>query len=1183
MRLIGVRRATSFRFTRVTSLGLAAMLTLLTAGTGAAQEFRGTLLGRVTDQQGGAIPHATVVVTNEGTNVPSEALTEADGAYTVPFLIPGTYRVEVALTGFKKFVRSGVTVGVTQHVTVDARLELGEMTEVVEVRAEASLLDRASGSLGQTIDVTQVEDTPLNGRNPFMLNRDVAGVNWNATVGGNTGTSGLRPFDNSGISNWSMNGGRTSTNEFLLDGAPNSTRGRYNFAPPVDAVEEIKVQTNTYDAQYGRTGGGVVNMTLKSGTNELHGQAFEFLKNDIFNANAALNVEQGKPKPPNQSNQYGFVVRGPVIRNRTFFMGTFEGLRERVPFPNTTSVPTEAERRGDFSQSYSDQRTPLDIYDPLTTRPDPSRPGQFIRDQFSCNGVKNVICPDRINPISLKILNSIYPLPNVPGQRLNNYLNPVNKARYDYDSEIGRVDHKFSDSSKLFVSLGHNLRNEFRSQNGLQGTFANQGEWPQTRINRNAIADWVKTIGDHSLLNVRGGFTWFTEDTTQSEAKTFDRSTLGFVNLPGQYLPFISLQDHSNVGVKGDGRPTSDRTTSIQANFTRTLARQTLKAGGEYRYIENLPFTTGDYNGQFAFTRGFTQRDPNTNPGNVTGNSVASFLLGYPATNNGNDNSDFGGGTAKSEFWHYTALFVQDDFRASSKLTINAGLRWDYESAVFDAQNRLTRGFAFDQANPLAGQIVNRPGFDQCPACANLRGGLLFAGVNGVPRGLFDREPFNFQPRAGFAYSVNEKTVLRGGYGLYYSFRSQTGSQDGFVVTTPYIANDLGGRVGIPELTVNAFAHPFPNGPTPAPGSSLGLLTQVGRGISFDDPANKMPHIHQYNITVSREVLPSLLVELSYVGSQTRNIAVGHNLNGISAADLARGAADNNYLQQNVPNPFAGLLPGTTRNGATIQRQNLLTPYPEFGGITENAMAIGKGWYNSLQLVVQKRFSKDLSFLSSYTFSRTMEQASFLNDQDTQMVVQRASYDRPHVWNFTGTYALPIGRDKMFGRTMSPVLNAVVGGWQANWNFNWQSGRPLGTPGNTLEPLPGTSPVLAHPTADRWFNTCYLDTTGNLQSCLPGESPVWQQRPPFTLRTTPDRFADIREPWKPTLDASIFKRFDLPNQMRFELRLEAFNVTNTVIYNNPSTALGANFGRIVTPRGSAYIPRNMQVGFKLFF
>ena len=1166
---------------RILIVVLAALVVVGAVRVAGAQDFRGTILGRITDPQGGAIPHVPVLVINEETGVASEALTQVDGAYAAPFLLPGRYRVEVALTGFKKFVQSGVAIGVSQHVTVDAQLAIGEVTETVDVRAEASLLDRASGALGQTIDAQRVEDMPLNGRMIFMLNRLAGGVNWQVPTFGATGTSGLRPFDNGGGSAWSINGGQVSTNEFLLDGAPNSTRGRYNFGPPVDAVEEFRIQTNTYDAQYGRTGGGVVNMTLKSGSNTLRGQAWNFLKNDRLNANNTLNNSQGEKKPPYQANQYGVTIRGPIVHSKTFFMGTFEGLRERVPFPQTASVPTEAERRGDFTRSYSDQLTPLVIYDPLTTTCNAA--GQCTRTPFP----NNVIPADRINPIALKLL-ALYPLPTLAGQRLNNFVNPINKARYDYDSELARIDHNFSDTSKIFASVHHNHRDEFRSTNGMQGSPANQGQWPQTRINRGGTVDWVRSIGTRSLLNLRGGYTWFTEDVEQREAKQFDRTQLGFQNLPGTYMPRIGLEQYNvpgstttSIGVGSDGRGTSDQTASVQGNLTRNFARQTVKAGGEHRLIRATPVTSGDYNGYFNFTRGYTQRDPNSGD-NVSGNSVASFLLGYPSSQ-----SQFGGGNERRETWHYTALYVQDDVRLSPRLTLNLGLRWDYESGVVDAENRLIRGLAFDQANPLAARVRTAPGVGECPACSNLRGGLLFAGVDGVPRALFDSDRDNIQPRAGFAYSLNDKTVLRGGYGLYYSFRSQLGSQNGFFVTTPYIAGDINGRVGVPELGLNTLASPFPSGPLQPLGASEGLLTQVGRGISFDDPTFELPHIHQYNITLTREITRNLTVEASYVGSQTRGLATvlttnttGKNINAISAEDMAKGAG---YLQAQVANPFAGLLPGTSRNGATIQRQELLRPYPEFGDITENSLGIGKAWYNSLQLIVQKRVSRGLTFTSSYTFSRTMEKDEFLNSQDAEPRTMIADQDRPHIWQFNGVYQLPFGRGQMFGSNAGTALNRIVGGWQFNWNFNWQSGRPLGMPGG-VEPVAGTSATLANPTPDRWFNTCYADLNGALQKCLPGESPVWRQRPPFTLRTTPLRFDDIRVPWKPTLDASVFKHLELTRRTRLEIRLEAFNLTNTVIFGPPNTTFNdANFGKIAEPRGSVYFPRNVQLGAKLSF
>jgi hypothetical protein len=1166
-------------------VGLFAALFLLTCSlesvhVAMAQEFRGTILGRVTDPLGAVIPGAAVTAVNEQTNASSKAITGSDGAYNIPFLNPGSYKLEVEVAGFRKYLQSGITINVSQKATINVKMEVGTLNETVTIQENASLVDQATGSLGQVVDNKKVEALPLNGRMIFMLNQIAAGVMWRVPNLGASGTSGLRPFDNNGGSDWSMNGGRPSTNEFLLDGAPDSTRGRFNFSPPVDAVQEFKVQTNTYDAQYGRTGGGVVNMTLKSGANSFHAQAWDFIRYGAWDANATLNNALGQPKPPHQYNQYGVTATGPVTKNKTFWMFTWEGLRERVPFPVTTSVPTASERTGDFTKSYTDQATPLVIYDPLTTR---TVAGKLVRDQISCNGVLNVICPNRINPIAQKILNTIYSLPNIATQRLNNFLSPINKGKYNYNAELVRIDHTFSSKSKMFGTFYHNHRDEFRSNNGLQGTFGNQGQWPQTRNNYGFTLDWVYTLSPKSLLNFRVGFTRFLEQAFQTDVKKFDRAQLGFQNLPGKFLPRVDLEQYTGIGVGSEGPNVVDNTGSIQANFTQTLTRHTLKFGGEYRNIRSNPQTSGNSNGFFNFSRAFTRKDPNT-ADSTSGNSVASFLLGYPA------NANVGAASARALQWHYPVLFIQDDFRVTPRLTLNLGLRWDYEVGVTERYNRFVRGFGFNQTNPLADRVKNAPGVLECPACANLQGGLLFAGVNGVPRGLFNPDRNNFQPRFGFAYSPGWEhgwlkrltggpamTSIRVGFGVYYLPTTQTGSQTGFFLDTPYIANDLNGKVGVPEIGVNTFSNPFPNGLASASGASAGLLTQVGQGLSFDNPDRVIPYIYQYNFSIQRELRHNILVDVAYVGSQTRHLSVSTGINEISAADLAKGAT---YLQTTVTNPFAGLLPGTGRNGATIQRQELLRPFPEFGGITENSLAVGKTWYNAFQMKIEKRFSRGLSFLSSYTWSKNMEQNNFLNSQDTVMVRQLTDYDRTHRWVLSGIYELPFGHGKPFVKSAHGVVNQLIGGWQTQWIFTAQSGVPLGAP--DLERI--SSPKLASPTPDRYFNTCYRDTTGALKACLPGESPVWFQRAPFTLRTTANRLSEIRNPWKPILDMSVFKTFHFTERFKLEYRFETFNTLNSVIFAAPNTTFSsANFGQIVQPRGSVYFPRNVQMALKLYF
>jgi hypothetical protein len=960
-----------------------------------------------------------------------------------------------------------------------------------------------------------------------------------------------------------MNGGRPSSNEFLIDGAPASTRGRFNFSPPVDAVGEFRVQTNTYDAQYGRTGGGVVNMSLKTGTNELHGQVWEFMRRGEWDANATINkaVDPPRDRPYHSYNQWGGTVTGPIVKSRTFFAATYEGLRERVPFPLQTSVPTSAERRGDFSRGYADQPTPLVIYDPLTTRVEN---GRLVRDPFP----GNVIPASRINPIALQIL-ALYPMPTDADKRLDNFVNPENLGRYDYHSEVLRVDHQINPRSKAFLTLYHNLRHEYRSNNALQGSMANQGQWPQTRHNVGGTLDGVRTLGAGSVINVRLGFTRFTESFYQSDVHAFDRSQLGFGNLPGKLLPRIDLEQYPGLGVGSEGKGTVDNTASVQANFTKAFPRHTLKLGAEYRNIRSNPSTTGNANGLFGFTRAFTRGDPN-NADRVSGNSIASFLLGYPASGN------VGAARSQALEWHYPVLFVQDDVRLTRRLTLNLGLRWDYESPVTERYDRMVRGFAFDQTSPLAASAKDAAGAAECPACADLKGGLRFAGVGGVSRGLFKPDWNNVQPRAGFAFAIDSKTVLRGGYGLYFLSTGQLGIQTGFFIDTPYFASDVSGRVGQPELGLNTFSSPFPRGLAVAPGADAGLLTQAGRDISFDDPDRVIPSIQQWNLGAQRRLGTDLVVEVAYAGSYSKQLPLAKNINAVPAEAFAVGAT---VLQRQVANPFAGLLPDTGRNAATLQRQELLRPYPQFANVTENSLSVGKTWFKSLQVRVEKRFSKGLQFLSAYTLSRGEQENDFLNSQDAQPVHELTSRDRTHRWVLSGRYELPFGRGRRFANAARGLVQQLVGGWQVQWIYTMQSGLPLGAP----DLIPLASAKLDHPTRERWLNTCYLDRTGTTQRCLADETPVWQQRQAFTLRVMPNRFSDIRVPQKAyQMDASFFKEFRL-RKARLQYRLEAFNLFNSAFWYAPVTDFtSVNFGRI-TNQGSRNFPRQIQMSLKTYF
>ena len=1151
---------------------LGAFALSLTAGGATAQESRGSIGGRIMDSSGAPAPGAAVTAVNETTNIASTTISKQDGAYAISFLNPGRYRVEVRLAGFSTFQRSGVNVAVAQSATVDVVLKVGDVSETLSVTADAPPLEKATGSLGQVIDRETLETTPLNGRMIYALLQLAPGVDWDPDVGGGGagGSSGLKPFDNIVGSSWSLNGGRASRNEFLIDGAPASTRGQYNFAPPVDAVEEFRVQTNTYDAQYGRTGGGVVNLSLKTGTNKFQGQLWEFMRRTGWDANYTVNKSANppQPRPEHSENQWGALVRGPLVRNRTFFAFTYEGLHQRSPNPDFVTVPTLAERRGDFSQSYVDQPVPRIIYDPLTTRLDPAT-GRYVRSPFP----NNVIPTDRLNPIALRVL-ALYPEPTDPTRHTDNYYNPDNATRQDYHAEVLRVDHQVDGATRAYLTLFHNIRDLHRSTNTLQGTYANRGEWPETRQNLGGTVDVVRGLGSTAVLNLRAGYSRFTQSFFQTDVREFDRDTLGFQSLPGEFLPAFVIDGIPTIGVEGEGKVAVDNTISVQANLTRSFGRHTLKVGAEYRNIRSNPNDSGVNQGRFHFNDTFTRADPNN--ASPSGSSVATLLLGYPV-NSANNNTEIGGAEARALQWQYPVLFVQDDLRLGRRLTVNLGLRWDYESPVTERYDRTNRGFAFAQASPLADQVRRAPGASECPACADLEGGILFAGVDGQPRGLFDPDRNNFQPRVGFAYVLTDRTVVRGGFGVYHAPTNQRGDPTSFVSNTSYVANDRDGRVGIPELSYNTFADPYPNGLLPATGSSLGLGTLLGQSFGVDNPGFETPSFQQWNLGVSRQLGSRLVVEATYVGSRSRGVNVTRNINAVPAEALARGTA---YLQERVTNPFAGLLPAAPgRNGATIQRQELLRPYPQFATINMNSLPQGRTWYHALQVRVEKRFSQGLYFLSSYALARNEQAINFLNAQDPEPVRELADRDRRHRWVLSGRYALPFGQGRRFGGSAEGLAEQLIGGWQVSLAFTLQSGVALTSP----DLIALASAKLEHPTRERWFNTCYLDLNGVARRCLEGETPVWQQRAANTLRTTPRNFPDVHAPQKAYYaDAALFKEFRI-KQTRLQYRLEAFNLFNSVFPQRPNTDFtSSNFGRI-TNQSSRQQPRQIQMSLKAYF
>jgi hypothetical protein len=1115
------------------------------------------LTGTVTDPQGAPIPGAAVVAKNVGTNIETKTNTNETGLYVIPLLNIGTYTVSASATGFKTSVRPAVALSISERRQLDFRMEVGGVSEEVTVSAAAELLDTASANRGTTLDARKVADLPLLGKNTYTLAYHANGVLHINPQGSVTD----RPYDNGGMDALLINGGQAFTNEYLLDGAPNTNteRGRpgsLSFVPPPESVEEMAVQSNNYDAQYGRTGGGVISASLKSGTNKLHGAVYEYWRNTLLNANTFQANRAGQPRSPFLWNQPGVTVNGPVYlpkiydgRNRTFFLFSWEGIYQNIPNNPYQTVPTAENRTGDFSSAHTSTGAPITIYDPLTSTQLAN--GSWTRTPFAGNKIPS----NRLDPVALSLMKYI-PLPNTTPDSagFNNFFPQIGlTTRERYNAYSAKVDQIVTQSEKVSATYARNRR----WQTGPDYGWGIPALGPNNfqRFNQLASVQLTSSLSPTMITTTRFGFTQH-DFANFPYGGGFDPTTLGFPasqvgQAQGSYFPGIAIINYTGFGGAGLNHDTSTNWYfTVSAN--KVLGKHSLKFGTEFRVIlDNLP----NYSfASFAFSNQWTQQDPN-NASAQAGNAFASFLLGYPASGSAPYNASPAFGS------HYYGFYVQDDWRIARKLTLNLGARWDYESPYTERYNRANAGFDPSSASPIK--------------AANLavKGGLQFTSSGN--RLMYPRDLNNFQPRLGLAWMIREKTVIRAGYGLSFipaTVTNITAQTQGFSTSTPFVASADGANI-IPS---GALSDPFPSGIFKPSGSSLGLATFAGQSFSYVDQGRDVPHIHQFSAGFQHELPWRILIDASYVGSRTYSLGTSKGINEISAEQLALGTA---YLNTSVPNPFAGLLPGTTLNGTNTTRRQLLRPYPQFTGITRTEFSNGYSWYNSLQLQVQKRLTNGFHAMLTYTYSTNMAAVNYLNNQfnDNQLERARTAEDLPHRASILAGYELP------FFKQSHGWKKAILGGWQAQLIATFQSGRQL----NAVDAYwTGVDPFL--PDGSRqpdgyYFNACSVNTAGVRQNCASTSQPVvWVQRPSDTLRVAGSRWPQIREMRPPLMDSSVFKTFPIRERMQLQFRIEAFNTFNTPWFGLANTSFGnPRFGLLGNTQGNDQ--RNTQLALKLTF
>jgi len=1184
---------------------LGAALLAVLAGRADAQEFRATIKGQVVDASGGALPGATVTAQNTETNEVATAVTNEEGNYTIPFLRPGSYTLTTELEGFQKKIRSGLRLEVSQVATINEQLGVGGLTETVTVTSEAPVLDTSNADRGTVIDQHRIAELPLQARNPFSLSILVAGVNYNAQA------IYLRPFDNGALADWSMNGGANRNNEFLLDGAPNNAnQGGNNIAyvPPAEAVQEFKIATNTYDAQYGRTAGGVVNVTLKSGTNSFHGVGYEFYRRKWLDANSFLLNSRRAPKADHYLDQYGFSVDGPVRipglyngKDKTFFLFTGEKYREGTPAPLFSTVPTEAMRNGDFSNYRDVNGNLITIFDPATGR---NVNGVWTRDPFP----GNIIPANRINPVARQLL-QYFPSPNnVAGGGVPSWQNNLAFAEHFnkdvFWNWVTKVDHNFGVNDRMFFRWAENERNELRNTTAIRSGPAQDGQLPLVRKNRAGVADWVHIFGGSTVFNMRGSYTYYLDTSFAESSFDFDATQFGWPSslvsqLPRKMFPRVQFPGNDYVNLsRGQNRNTNFIWT-YQPNLSMTRGQHNIRTGLDIRQTHLQRRTFDEAGGRVEFDRRFTQRDFNpARTDALSGSSIASFLLGAPHDGWVDNNvlPDFR--------WSYVAPWIQDDWKITSRMTINLGFRYDFNSPPSEEEQRYNHIFDPTIVNPVSSRINQTmfPGY-------RVMGGLTFAGVDGRPERPYEYDTNNFQLRAGTAYQLNERTVLRAGYGRYFFNPTREGSLQGFSIRTPLVGSNDDFR----NPTYN-LGNPFPTGVVRPPGSSLGPLTFLGRDeITFSNPDFIVPHVDHFSAGIQRELPWGVALEVTYAGSRSRQQE--SEFRGINEpprslqdrCDVTIGGS-RALCDEQLPNPFFQVpgFEGTSRfTSPTLSRFELSRPFPAFGRIYEQHRNDGKIDYDSLQFVANKRWSRGLTVNANYTwvprYELTGASAGFTQGSreqgDYNAFIDNATGElfkgpyfthRHHRFAASGVWEFPFGQDR------TGILGALMKGWSVAPMFVYQSGQPWRIPTNveilkdpsipvekTGQFIYGVQPCVGQRNAAGGYTLLPLSVA---YGCT---EPYFAIREPYQARQTQFMMDELRRPSYWQLDLNFAKATQITDRIRFQVRLEAFNVFNSPMYDERDyerSTTNADFGRINrNVQGQSNFQRFVQLGFRLTF
>lgn len=1102
-----------------------ALAALLAAGIIMFGQTTATLNGTVSDKSGAAVPNAEVNAINVDTRVERKVTSNDDGSFTIPFLAPGNYRVVIQKQGFRSVNQENVRLEVNQVARLDVGLEVGQVSESVNVTEKPPAIESESSSIGQVVETKAIQDLPLNGRNFVqlaILGPGVTGVGFSSR---GTIMSGSRPDDLRPGSEIFANGNREGSNNFLIDGSDNNDRLTLSIVlrPSVEAVREFKIQTNMFAAEQGRNSGATVNVLTKSGSNEWHGSAYEFLRNDKMDARNYF-ANPAVAKPAFRQNQFGASFGGKVIPNKLFFFTNYEGFRRRIERTFVNTVPTMETRVGNFTGV-------RDIFDPLTTRADASLPTGFRRDPFP----GRIIPTNRLDSVMGKFA-LLYPAPQRSGL-VNNHTSQPKEAQ-QWDQGDGRLDWNWNEKNTVYGRFSRQdtlttRPSTFTNVTGVPGASGPVGLGNEdtfagdSKLNTyNANLSWIRTFTPTVVMEARMGFSRFNltflQEGATPGAQLGEKAGIRGAN-QGQNSDGLPI--FSPAGYTGIGQTRSLPIYRIQNTFhptvqlTKLTGKHTIKGGFETRRRQVTQFQTNRGNGRFNFARTFTD-DPNNTA--TTGDAMAALLLGTASTIEQDFTLVFPG----MRFWEY-GTFIQDDWKVNSRLTINMGIRYELDTPVMEVANRISN---FDVTT----------------------GKLLIAGFNSDRHTNIKADGNNWAPRLGFAFRLTNKTVLRGGGGIFYN---PVGSEAAYLRLHrqlpfgPINAIDINqfnpnprrvqdGLPAIPVLDPNIVS----NNPT---GGMIAIDQQLRSGYA-----------QQFNFQIQQALPKDLVFKIGYVGNLGRDLDYTYDIN------------------QPVPGP-----------GAPGPRRPLIGRAPNVVGVTYNTFD-GRSAYHSLQSTLERRFANGIGFLTAYTWAHSIDNVpNAFGGADNGPIPQDSRYrnvdrgssgfDIRHRVTHSMNWSTPFGKGRRWGANSNAVSRAILGGWDMNVIFTAQTGLPFTPVLNTSvsnsgasRPMRLGSGEIANPDRAMWFDTSF-NTAGA----------AWGVPQTFTFGNSGRNI--LRGPGRINWDYSLFKDFSPSEKWRLQFRAEFFNLLNTPQFDLPNPAVGSpNAGIITSTVGN---PRQTQLGLRLSF